>query len=115
MQGQITIFAKVGCKPCERACALLQPMYTNTKVVYINPAKKPFLLRLMGLLQGDPVTMPQIFFNAHHVGDSSYVIAKNADGMLEDLMSQYLSYSFDVAMVKAGPDVTEWFEECLEI
>lgn len=80
----VTIYTKYFCPYCERALALLEKK--GAKVTNIEAATNPEIRAKMNELSGRN-TFPQIFIGSTHIGGCDDLMALEAKGGLDPLLS----------------------------
>lgn len=81
----VTIYTKDYCPYCERAMALLAKK--NAPVTQIRAAHDPALKQEMVSRANGRATYPQIFIGDQHVGGCDDIMALEAQGRLDALLS----------------------------
>lgn len=85
MESNIIMYAKHGCPYCERAEALLKQKNVSFTEIFVDdhPEKRDEMIKR----SNGGHTVPQIFINDHHVGGSDDLLALEAAGKLDDMLS----------------------------
>lgn len=82
-KGRVTMYKKEGCPFCLKAQGLLEGKYGLTVTyVDIKSEQSEDILQQMRTFSGGRNTVPQIFFNAEHLGGNDDVQKMDADGIL---------------------------------
>eukprot|EP01039_Chlorochromonas_danica_P006978 gene6977-7720_t len=84
--GRVTMYKKDSCPYCRKAKELLEGKY-RLVVNYVDieepdPVKREEILQQMRSFSGGRNTVPQIFFNAEHLGGNDDVQKLDQDGLL---------------------------------
>ena len=101
----MTMYKKEGCPHCKKARELLEEKYgLHVACVDIesNPEKVDDILQQMRTFSGGRNTVPQIFFNAEHLGGNDDVQKLDADGKLQAMVE--MVKMTEVTMMQDG-----WF------
>ena len=82
-KGRVTMSKKEGCPYCEKAKALLEGKY-GLAITYVDikSEQSDEILMQMRNFSGGRNTVPQIFFNAEHLGGNDDVQKLEAEGVL---------------------------------
>lgn len=81
--GRVTMYKKEGCPYCMKAKELLEGKYLlNIVFVDIESPQREEILQQMRTFSGGRNTVPQIFFNAEHLGGNDDVQKLEIDGIL---------------------------------
>jgi glutaredoxin 3 len=81
--GRVTMYKKKGCPFCDKATALLEEKYgLSISYVDVEDANQGEILQQMRSFSGGRNTVPQIFFNADHIGGNDDVQILEAEGLL---------------------------------
>ena len=82
-KGRVTMYKKEGCPFCLKAQGLLEGKYGLTvNYVDIKSEQSEEILNQMRTFSGGRNTVPQIFFNADHLGGNDDIQKMDADGIL---------------------------------
>ena len=83
--GVVTMYKKVGCPYCAKATDLLEGKYSlKINYVDIESPEREEILYQMKTFSGGKSTVPQIFFNAEHLGGNSDIQELEITGKLTD-------------------------------
>ncbi|KAG5185621.1 thioredoxin-like protein [Tribonema minus] len=98
--GLVTVYHKETCPHCKKVLELLEGDYglEVTKVDVLGEDSDK-VLKQMRTFSGGRNTVPQVFFNSHHLGGNDDVQALHAEGELEKLVESILS---EPATLKKG-------------
>lgn len=103
--GRVTMYKKSTCPHCKKACELLEGKY-GLELTYVdvegNPEQREAMLQQMRTFSGGRNTVPQIFFNAEHLGGNDDVQKLDAEDKLQPLVDMVKS----TAVSMMNPD---WF------
>lgn len=93
-KGIVTMYKKEGCPYCSASIDLLQNKYSlDIKFVDIESDKREEILNQMRTFSGGRNTVPQIFFNAEHLGGNDDVQKLDADGKLKEKVEYVMNNS----------------------
>ena len=87
-QGRVTMYKKNGCPHCAKAIELLEGKY-GLKINYVDieSENRDEILYQMQTFSGGRNTVPQIFFNAEHLGGNSDIQDLESKGVLSQKVS----------------------------
>ena len=87
-QGRVTMYKKNGCPHCAKAIELLEGKY-GLKINYVDieSENRDEILYQMQTFSGGRNTVPQIFFNAEHLGGNSDIQDIESKGVLSQKVS----------------------------
>ena len=98
-KGRVTMYKKEGCPFCLKAQTLLEGKYGLTiTYVDIKSEQSEDILQQMRTFSGGRNTVPQIFFNAEHLGGNDDVQKLDADGILEKKIEMVRSTAVSMMM-----------------
>lgn len=81
--GRVTMYKKEGCPYCMKAKELLEGKYgLNIVFIDIESPQREEILQQMRTFSGGRNTVPQIFFNAEHLGGNDDIQKLEVDGLL---------------------------------
>lgn len=81
--GRVTMYKKEGCPYCIKAKELLEGKYgLNIVFIDIESPQREEILQQMRSFSGGRNTVPQIFFNAEHLGGNDDIQKLEVDGLL---------------------------------
>ena len=82
---QVTIYTKPYCPYCIRAVSLLEKKgidFTEVEAAF-DPEKRAEMVRK----SGGRVTFPQIFVGDRNIGDSDFLMSREREGRLEEVLA----------------------------
>ena len=93
--GRVTMYKKETCPYCKKARELLEGKY-GLKVTYVDveeaeASKREEILQQMRTFSGGRNTVPQIFFNAEHLGGNDDVQKLDVEGKLKEKVDMVLT------------------------
>ena len=102
--GRVTMYKKEGCPYCKKARELLEEKH-GLKLTYVDiedadVKKKEEILQQMRTFSGGRNTVPQIFFNAEHLGGNDDVQKLDVEGKLAPKVKMVMET--EVSMMQEG-------------
>jgi len=100
--GRVTMYTKEGCPFCKKAKALLEDVH-GLNIEYVDveesdSAKRDEILQQMRNFSGGRNTVPQVFFNADHLGGNDDLQSLEAEGKLAEKVETVKSTAVTMMM-----------------